>query len=237
MSGFFNRSYKIHHDLDLVSIHIPKTAGTSFRNFLKLNYGEENAARFDINVTTKRIDLENREFKDKRLPSHIRVIHGHFYYSDLIRYIRLKDIPLITWLRDPAERVISNYYYLAGRLKEELEEEKKGLNILAKMQRSLIEYARNEISRNRISKFLEGSHPENYKFIGIYEYYNEDIHDLAEILGIQDVKIFQHNITGEKADVDPEVLRQIRELNEEDYTWYRKALELRAQRRSKTSEP
>ena len=35
-------------------------------------------------------------------------------------------------------------------------EEKKGLNILSKMRRSLLEYAQDERNCNRMSKFLKG---------------------------------------------------------------------------------
>ncbi len=230
----FLKNNKIKNNIELVSIHIPKTAGTSFRNFLKEIYGQENAVRFDINITTKGIDLENNEFTQNKLPRNIKVIHGHFYYTDLIEQVDLKEnTPVITWLREPSERVISNYYYLEKRLKEELGEEKKELNILSKMQKSLIEYARNEISRNRMSKFLNGLPLGSMFFVGIYEHYEKDMQDLAKMLNIKNYPVFQHNITGIKRQVDSGILEEIKQLNTKDYDIYNKGLEIRKARRGK----
>jgi len=224
---------KIKNKLELVSIHIPKTAGTSFRNILKEYYGEENAVRFDISNTSKRIGIENEEFTKGRLPKNIKAIHGHFYYSSLIELVDLsEDVKIITWMRDPVERVISNYYYLSKRLREELDEEGKGLNILAKMQKSLLEYASAEISRNRMYKFLKGADLEKFFYIGIHKHYNEDVIELTELLGIDKPEIFEHNITGDKEEVSQELIKEISDLNSFDVELYNKALELRKSRKS-----
>lgn len=229
--SFFRKSEKIKNKIELVSIHIPKTAGTSFRNFLKHVYGEDGAVRLDINITTRRIDIENQEFTGRKIPASIRVIHGHFYYKHLTEQIGLNEgTHLITWLREPAERVISNYYYLSGRLREELNEEEKGLNILSKMQKSLIEYARNEISRNRIYKFLEGANLKDFCFVGLHEHYNEDMEALAKQMGVSDYQIFQHNKTSNKESVPSEVIEEIRKLNSLDYVYYEEAKKQREQR-------
>lgn len=225
---------KIKNKIELISIHIPKTAGTSFRNILKEVYGAEHVERFDIIKKEKLIFVEEAELKSKKFPSKIKVIHGHFNYRDLTEQLKIrKDIPVITWLRNPVERVISNYYYLAERLREELQEEEKGLNILAKMQKSLIEYARLEMNRNRMSKFLEGISLDEMKFVGIQEYFNEDLAYFGHIFGIDNIKPLEQNITGEKHKVRNEILQEISGLNELDISLYNKALELRRKRLSK----
>lgn len=222
---------KIKNSIELVSMHIPKTAGTSFRNILKDHYGSRNAVRLDINITNKRIDVENQPYTQKKLPANIRVIHGHFYYNDLVDLFDLKpDVKFITWLRDPVDRVISNYYYLAKRLQEELDEEAKGLNILAKMQKSLIEYARAEISRNRMYKFLEGTDLGQFHFVGLTEYYAEDMQTLCRELGIDNYEVYAHNITGKKEAVGEEIVAEIAALNSMDVALYEQALALRNRR-------
>lgn len=226
-----NSNSKIGNKIQLVSLHIPKTAGTSTRNMLKDHYGEENAIRLDINIVTKRIKIENKVFTKSKLPRNIKVIHGHFYYSDLISLLDLRDdVKFITWLRDPVQRVISNYYYLERRLMEELDEESKGLNILSKMQKTLLEYARSEISKNRISKFLKGADLEKFNFVGIMEYYNDDILDLSKYLGLVNPEIYTHNITGSKNVVDNDIIQEITELNKLDIEIYNQALEIRRKR-------
>lgn len=217
--------------LELISIHIPKTAGTSFRNTLKGVYGEQGVVRLDIGLVRQEVRVDEQLYDDNHLPLKTRVVHGHFSYPLLQKNFDLpRSIPVITWLRDPVERVISNYFYLAKRLAEELDEESKGLNILKKMQRSLLEYAAYEPSQNRMSKFLEGLELEELLFVGIQEDYDRSLERLAGLLGWKDYPVFHHNETG-KIDtrVSPEERARIRELNSRDVALYERALELLAQ--------
>jgi hypothetical protein len=231
--SLFKRNIKIRAQLKLVSLHIPKTAGTSFRNILREVYGEKHVVRFDI---SRFVTVENEEFTGSKLKADIQVIHGHFPYYKLIELVEIPEgVPVITWLRDPAERVISNYFYLEKILREELDEEKKDLNILAKMQKTLIEYANTEANRNRMSKFLKGIEPEELFFIGLMDHYAEDLQDLARLLGWKDYPVLKQNVTGEKPQVDKETLRMIKELNSNDYEIYNKALRLREERINKRS--
>ncbi len=226
--SIFKRNTKIKAAVKLVSLHIPKTAGTSFRNILKEVYGEEHVVRFDIK---RHVSIENEPFKGRKLKPEIEVIHGHFPYYKLIELIDLPEgVPVITWLRDPVERVISNYYYLEKILQEELQEEKRDLNILAKMQKTLKEYASTEANRNRISKFLKGTTAEDLFFIGFMDHYAEDLKDLARLLKWKDYPVLKQNVTGQKPEVDEDTMQFIRQLNEEDYSIYNRALQLRAER-------
>jgi len=141
-----------------------------------------------------------------------------------------EGVPVITWLRDPVKRVISNYFYLSKILREELNEEEKDLNILAKMQKTLIEYANAEPNRNRMSSFLKGSILEDFLFIGIMDHYEEDLKYLASILGWGEYTELQHNITVDKPEVDEETLSIIKELNSKDIEIYKSALKHREER-------
>lgn len=215
----------------LISLHIPKTAGTSFRNMLKSVYGEDQVVRFDINERGE-VRLDEALYEKDKLPG-VRVIHGHFVFADLERMYKLpSDYQLITWLRDPVARVVSNYYYLESRLKELLDEERRNLNIRSKMQRSLIEYARAELNRNRQSKFLRGIEIEQMDFVGIQEHFSTEIPALAACLAWKSVpENLHHNPTASaKPDIPDAVLAEIRELNAEDQAIYERGLALRKAR-------
>jgi len=222
--NFFNRT----KSPELISLHIPKTAGTSFRNILKSVYGDKNVIRFDINIKGV-VRLNEDIYLGKKLPS-TQVIHGHFQYEMLTSTFQLPEhYKFITWVRDPVKRVISNFYYLESRLKEILNEDQKNLNILSKMQRSLIEYARVDINRNRQSKFLKGKPLDTFDFIGIQEYFPEEILRLSAILGwkaIPDV-LFHNKTEGGSIETAPEILDEIRELNLDDILLYQEALRIR----------
>jgi hypothetical protein len=78
--------------LELISIHIPKTAGTSFRNTLKTVYGEDHVARLDIELYDKHIRLNELDYFESSLPNHLKVIHGHFSYEsvkDILKYLKM----------------------------------------------------------------------------------------------------------------------------------------------------
>ena len=234
MFKLFNREPKdglIRNQIELISVHIPKSAGTSFRNILKQVYGEQAVIRLDIDLMYQQLKINEAEFEGYQLDKKIKVVHGHFSPALLRAQFKIDDqIPMITWLRDPVERVISNYFYLEKRLKEELEEERKGLNILSKMQRSLMEYAGAEINRNRISKFLNGAQIKDFTFVGIQEHYSEDLRILASILGWNDFQELHHNQTGKtKREISPEDRAEIARLNPLDMALYQEAMELRSQ--------
>jgi hypothetical protein len=216
---------------ELVSIHIPKTAGTSFRNILKAVYGDKNVARFDISMRGV-VRLNEQAFEKDRLPS-FKVLHGHFSYEAIVsRYKLPEEVPLITWVRDPVQRVISNYLYLESRLIDILQEEKHDLHILEKMQRSLVEYARVEINRNRQSKFLKGASLDRFFFIGITENFERDLRFLGEKLKWdKQPELLHHNITETNPrKFSQEELDEIRSLNMEDVKLYDSILEMRSRR-------
>ena len=233
MFGFLknDKDKRIKNNIRLVSIHIPKTAGTSFRNTLREVYGKEHVKRLDI--SKNKFHLEEELFQLNKLPKEIEVVHGHMYYALLLEKFNIaKEVPIITWLRDPVERVISNYKYLSKRLAEELDEETKGLNILSKMQRNLMEYAHDEINRNRMSKFLSGLNLEDLFFIGLTEHYTEDLTHLAQLLGWKKYEEHRYNVTGRSTGVVSEKDKEaITQLNSQDVELYQKAIQLREQRK------
>ncbi len=214
---------------ELLSLHIPKTAGTSFRNTLKSAYGDNQVLRVDIGLVSDELRVEQKIHADRRLPIGARVLHGHFQVPELYKRLELPDnLPVITWLRNPVDRVVSNYYYLAARLREELNEAEKGINLLEKMQRSLMEYAAYKPHQNRISQFLAGRTLESFLFIGFTETYFEDLTNLAAILQWSDYEPFYQNQTPSKSDdLDMKDLDLIRELNQDDIKLYEQAMNLK----------
>lgn len=214
---------------ELISIHIPKTAGTSFRNILKSVYGEKEVVRFDISMRGM-VRMNEMPWNEKKLPN-CKVLHGHFSYEALTSGFEIPDCPVITWLRDPVQRVASNYYYLESRLQDILQEEKRNLHILEKMQRSLLEFAHAEINRNRQWKFLKGVSLQKLAFVGLVEHFENDIPKLANALGWKNIpEILYHNVTPKENRMIPEdIAEEIRRLNALDEQLYREAQAWRQQ--------
>jgi hypothetical protein len=221
--------------IELISLHIPKTAGTSFRNILKSVYGERAVVRVDIPIESERAPHEKAVQGPPRLPGGARVLHGHFRVKDLRRHYGLEaGIPVVTWLRDPVERVVSNYFYLQRILRGILDEQKHSVALLNKMERTLPEYARAQIARDRMAKFLDGMALGDLFFVGVQEHFEEDLADLSVKLGWKRAVTFRHNDSrAPRAPVSDEIRAEIRRLNAHDAALYEEALALRERRRVK----
>jgi hypothetical protein len=216
-------------NLVLISLHIPKTAGTSFRNILVKVYGEKAVVRFDM--INEKIYINEQLFSGTELPSYIKVIHGHFVYSELTEQIKLPHhVKHVTWLRHPVSRVISNYFYLAEMMNYYMQEEVHHIDIISKMQRTLTEYAADEKNRNRISKFLAGISLSDFDFVGLVEYFEEHLYQMSEKLGWpKQIAPVHYNATGriKKGDgVDEELKTKIARWNDLDMILYKTACDL-----------
>ena len=176
---------------------------------------------------SKQIKVNQKPYESTDVPP-AKVIHGHFNYSLLRKKLNIDPgVPVITWLRHPVERVISNYYYLCERLMSELDEQSKGLNILSKMMRSLDEYAEGQVNRNRMTKFLDGTSLDELAFVGIVEDFDNEVERLATVLNWKDFRVKRVNRTKEKPMVDASIRKKIEELNKEDMELYQTVLNKR----------
>ena len=108
---------------------------------------------------------------------------------------------------------------------------KHGTNILPKMQKTLLEYARTEVNRNVQAYFLQGTRLSDLLFVGLNEHYSEDVSALARLLAWSDYAEFRHNVTQRKpAEVSPAEREEIMALNADDMALYEEACALREAR-------
>lgn len=227
---------KLGAQIELLSVHIPKTAGTSFRKTLKEVYGEKAVIRVDLPPKSQ-VDPEDPFLPlNKRLKSDVRVLHGHYNAARIKEFYPgiPADVRMITWVRDPVNRVISNYYYLRQRIREEIDKSPTlNIGITNRMVKTLMEYAIQDVARDRMSKFLAGTAVEDFIFVGVQEHYTEDLRYLAKLLEWKSFTEYHHNVTEDKySEISDEIKAEIRALNQADWELYRHALELSAQRRS-----
>jgi hypothetical protein len=92
----------------LIFLHIPKTAGTTLNSIIHRQYAPE----VIYNVSGPDLAKSIQKFKtlDESEKRRIRLVRGHMPFG-LHRYL---DMPAtyITMLRDPIDRVISDFYYV-----------------------------------------------------------------------------------------------------------------------------
>lgn len=190
--------------LRLLSVHINKTAGTSFGQLLQKNY--RSVFRINTHIGTRRprrsLTCDGKDLLN-RIPADAEVVHGHFTADEIF----IEGIPLVTWVRDPVYRVVSNYHYVKSDL-------------------SLIDWAALEDSRNRMSKMLSKIPLEKFFFIGLMEQFDNDLVLLADMLGWQHRTPEVLNPTHYEP-VDSSLRKEIAALNQEDVLLYNKVREMR----------
>lgn len=215
--------------LEIISIHIAKTGGRSFFEVLKDQYGNQLDPRYKRIHYFPRKNYHNKLIN--RIPEEIKVIHGHLYYEHVKELHQKYNSRIITWFREPAERVISNYYYLMNRVRED-----NSHPLFHKKDYTLLEYANDSIT-NKMSRYLEGIELDGLFFFGFQEKFDEGLQKLSGMLEWKNpIKNHRENkgkdssefpdIATPKESITPGMKDEIRKLNSRDVDLYNKALEL-----------
>lgn len=216
--------------IELLSIHLPKTGGTSFYHILKQVYGEA------VSIPFKRQDYQRcLDTKGGLLPClapEIRVLHGHLRYKEVEPIIVAHNPKLILWLRDPIERVVSNYHFFIEGLKHPERNPEVYQRNKHRLKETLEEYAFLKENQNRIHEFLGGARLENFFFIGFLEHFEDDLKYLAKQLEWPDFQIPHANQGQRKlmSNMDDQTLNQLRQWNAMDINLYKEATLLRQKR-------
>ena len=206
--------------IPLVFIHIPKTAGTSFRKAAIEYFGEEcvccdygpYAEETSLPVRRWVIDETDMwQFYSEFSNGGYRLLAGHINagtYSPLFPANQF-----ITFLRNPVQRLMSNYQAYVRTFKYE---------------KSFEEFFRSEEFINGQSKVLEAVPWQTLGFIGITERYQESLNLLNEAYCL-DIPFMEENLNKEKVseayDLQEETVAEILHLNAADTALYEQACE------------
>ena len=218
--------------IELISIHIPKTGGRSFLKVLEQVYGNA----LDIRHEREHFFPDGRfsQIKNDIFPDHIRGIHAHLSVSQLMPVIEKHGPRVVTWLRDPVERVISNYYFFMKRLRTGNANERQ----LRKKNYTLLKYATEGKKNNRMAAFLEGMELHDFFFIGILERFDADMEELITKMEWPRTKGFSHinsnadfkynnDCKTQYSDIDDEMRYEIALHNDLDIKLYNDVKEMR----------
>lgn len=218
-------------DLKLISMHVPKVGGSAIRLWLEKVYGSDavyndgneppgdpaSPARIDPDGYLETFASGCPDIRGKQ------VVHGHFWIK---KYQDIKDVPRVTFLRHPVERLISEYWNLkivTGGMKRGITEGIPLLDALAKRYRvwnrrmrfrhkpmhayffrknpGILEFARIPLKRRFYSFTYFGDvEPEIFDFIGDYARLPEELKRLSEFMSVDvEFDLPRVNVTSDKA--------------------------------------
>ena len=200
----------------ILSVHIPKTGGVSVRNVLKEQYGPGFVLHY-WQIT----DAWGRVLPE--VPESAQCVHGHFQTDQLTG--KFPDAKLITWVRDPVERVVSSYCH---RLRDPDPQHPVCQELHAR-KLSLVEYAALPMVRNEMTHFFGSKQPQDFSFIGLMEHFEASLDCMNKVLGCPGAQVRRDNVNPEKKsenyELDPSIRYEIEQLNESDVSLYARCRE------------
>lgn len=202
----------------IIYLHIPKTAGTSFRKSaeqyfgpqLVLNdYGEQSSETSD-DIRGALYDKQDMELLTEKASTR-KFLTGHF---SLAKYREVfPDSPVVTFFRDPVERIISEYIHFATHYN---------------FEGSLSEFYHRKHFQNRQSRALSGALPTDLDYYGITEDYENSLngfnHRYATRFPLATLNRGKYD-GGIKEIATPAEIEEIKALNSDDIRIYNYALE------------
>ena len=159
----------------IVSLHLPKTAGSSFRGALQTHYGDHLA----LDYADKPLGVSAQAAQRHALSAGqllkfsdfegVICVHGHFLACKYLHLAEQCDVDFVTWLREPIQRLYSHYCYWREPVDEDSVTALRR-QMLAEAW-SFREFALHPQLRNLYSRFMWQVPLESFVFVGITENY------------------------------------------------------------------
>lgn len=195
----------------LLFIHIPKTAGTSLNKaaeklFNSTNIEQDYGAHSDVTTALVRNNIYDKAgvdtyaLNEALLQHHKRWLTGHFPASRYAHLFGAQNV--ISIVRDPVERVISEY---AHRVSKEGE------------TRSFESFYRDPMETNKQFRMIGQMPWQAFHLVGVQEKYKESLNLLNKTKGLSLIPLTANtNSSGQHSDVKEEAYADIKKWNERD---------------------
>jgi hypothetical protein len=106
-------------DQTIIFLHIPKTAGSTFKSIIKKNYKKKEI--YELYSPNTKASLEKLKIMSDDEKRKIKIICGHVGYG-IHRYLPQRCL-YVTFLRDPVQRIVSHYYFVLAKPHHRLHQE------------------------------------------------------------------------------------------------------------------
>ncbi|WP_026674169.1 sulfotransferase family 2 domain-containing protein [Alkalihalobacterium bogoriense] len=185
----------------IIHLHMPKTGGTTLKNIIKKNVPSH--LNFDIYE-----DHHERAEKLKAIANQpTACIQGHFPYG--VHEFFTTPCVYITMLREPAERIISEYYFICTNKKHRLHHQVKNM--------TLEQYQSQPNHMNIQTRFLSGqlgspltekdlqqarkNITSHFSVVGLTEQFNESLFLMKQRFGWAQTQYTKLNKTKKKTPI------------------------------------
>ena len=222
----------------LISLHMPKAAGTSFVRSLEDHFGQALLRDYeDLLINTPPLKRRTRALvgcilNSMRSYEGVACIHGHFLPLKYWLLASRTGAQFVTWMRDPLERLASQYHHWL-RTYDETTSPPLHRRVIVEGW-SFERFCFSRELRNTCSQFLWVFPLDRFAFVGISERYEEDFDYFASTYLGKDTLPYQENVNPDRPETpyinDPDLRRRMEEYHAADMALYRRALELRAVR-------
>ena len=192
-----------------VSVHIPKSAGTTWLKILAGIYGD-------------RFCHDNRDvphdgaFHYPPMVERYHVIHGHFR-AEKYRHL---GWPVVTWLRHPIDRIVSQYEFQRTRPAKRRDVH---TTCLVRARLSLVEFA--QLKANAMTEvYLRGLAPEDLAFVGFQDRFDADLRRFGAQAGVAIPASYRsYKVRWRRADIRRVDLQAVARIMRRDIQFYRDA--------------
>lgn len=213
-------------DVLYISLHIPKTGGSTLKGILESQFGDRLQKAYKGHLNTP--VLKNPD-----------CIHGHDLlemFGDVIK--KQKHVVWFTFLREPLASAVSMYHYSRKRAKEQNSDAydfDRCLEVFLTHDRvDAITSDKPLYNHNRYSKWL-ARHKKtiaNLDFVGLTEAFDESMFLLYHRFGWCAVYYQVENKGAyEKTELPDDVVECFKQMNAQDYQLYDQAVELLARKK------
>lgn len=229
--------------LRLLSFHMPKTAGTAFARSLEASALGEGVC-FLSNLVFGGLEQAVQAFPEEDrtlafanaiaagLPADATVIHGHVLFHELLLPTLPFDRPevlKVIWLRAPEHHVYSRYAFIQQVLMRNAPENWRQPEFAEGVFRDILDGCNQPHFRNGQSRSLSGMKLESFDFVGITEFFEQDLAQISALLQV-DLHPLKANASQKPRPLKPHEIEAIRAYHDQDVALYERALALRENR-------
>ena len=223
----------------IISVHVPKTGGLSFRAMLEEQMGDRFLPDYDDvplahpHQERQRMATEAEHQLNMQELEGIECVHGHFLPVKYRPLAAQRECSFVAWLREPLARLASHYYYWQRTYDPQSSDTSAVQTRMMEDNWSLEDFCLAPELRNIYAQFFWSFPLQDFDFIGITEHFDEDFrYFCTAFLGknLQPQRLNQRDPESRDAGLSDAAVHSIRAFHAEDVALYDEALQLREAR-------